>query len=145
MQRIISLDFDGVLHPSPRRSKRRDLPVFCWLDCLARLLSEHPDVLLLVHSSWRETYRPDEIADMLTPLDGRFVGVAPPGLRGEAVLQWQRSHAPRSALLAIDDEDDEFPAHLNLLLVRCSPDSGLSGDGVQAEVEAWLKKTARDR
>ena len=55
MQRFLSLDFDGVLHPSPRHLPRQDVAVLAWLDDLEPLLEAHPDVGLLVHSNWRET------------------------------------------------------------------------------------------
>lgn len=85
MQRILSLDFEGVLHLSPHPWPRQDVAVFSWLDHLVPLLDAHPDVGLLVHSSWRESYRPDEIQDMLHPIEARFVGGAPRGERGAAI------------------------------------------------------------
>ena len=76
--RVISLDFDGVTHPSPHSVPRRtDVAPLQWLDFLAELLERHPDVGLLVHSSWRETYSEDELRDMLHPLEDRFLGVTP--------------------------------------------------------------------
>ncbi len=82
MRRILSLDFDGVLHPSQLHLPRPDVAPLPWLDHLAALLGPYPDVGLLVHSSWRETYTVDEIQDMLHPMELRFVGVAPRGDSG---------------------------------------------------------------
>lgn len=144
-QRIISLDFDGVLHPSPRLAVKPELPVFCWIDCLDRLLVSHPDVRLLVHSSWREAYRPDEIADMLMPLESRFLGVAPPGSRGEAIVQWQLRHSPHARILVIDDDESEFSSHPDLQVLYCDPAKGLSAVDVQEAIAAWLEQTSVGR
>jgi hypothetical protein len=48
MLRILSLDFDGVVYPSPRHFPRRELPIFAWLKHLELLLAPNPDVGLLV-------------------------------------------------------------------------------------------------
>ena len=140
MRRIISLDFDGVLHPSPRHLPRQDVAVFSWLDHLELLLVEHHDVGLLVHSSWRETYPSDEIQDVLHPMEARFVGVAPPGDRAAAIVAWRQSNAPDSLILAIDD-DCELQEISGVEILRCDPRLGLSEEAAQRAVAAWLERT----
>lgn len=143
--RVISLDFDGCTHPSPQLVPRReDVPALAWLDELAMQLEPHPDVGLLVHSSWRENYAPAELEDMLHPLSARFVGVAPVGLpRAEAIKRWLDAH-PGVSLLAVDDEPGEFNGFADIELVVCDPRFGLSGPDVQKAVRAWLERTALD-
>ncbi|MCK9687333.1 HAD domain-containing protein [Scleromatobacter humisilvae] len=134
------MDVDGVLHPDPKRVPRQEVAALAWLDHLVPLLVAHPDVELLVHSSWRETYTPAELQDMLHPLEERFAGVAPPGERGAAIAEWKRSNAPDAVLLAIDD-DIELQAQPGIEVLHCDPMSGLSDVSVQRAIEDWLART----
>jgi len=140
--RVISLDLDGVTHPCPHSVPRRtDVAPLQWLDILAELLERHPDVGLLVHSSWRETYSEDELRDMLHPLESRFAGVAPAGQRAVAIQQWLQAH-PGVQLLAVDDEPSEFPSSFDYRLVACHQQRGLSDPQVQTTIRGWLGRTA---
>lgn len=139
--RIISLDFDGVLHPSPRHLPRRDLPVFVWLPLLERLLDPHQDVGLLVHSSWRESFRVDEIEDMLHPMEHRFVGVTPQGGRESGIRAWRERYSPSGKCLAIDD-DEELQTQSDFEVIHCDPRRGLSDLGVQLAIERWLASSS---
>ena len=60
--RAIFIDFDGVLHPAGG-PVGACLP-FEWLCDLKALLSAHPPVRIVVHSSWRLTYPHEEIRDV---------------------------------------------------------------------------------
>lgn len=140
--RVISLDLDGVTHPSPHSAHRRtDVAPLQWLDILGVLLKEHPDVGLLVHSSWRETYSEDELQDMLHPLESRFAGVAPAGQRAQAIQQWLKAY-PGVQLLAVDDEPNEFPGSYGYWLAACDPQHGLADPQVQSSIKGWLQRTA---
>jgi hypothetical protein len=140
LRRILSLDVDGVFHPDPRLLPRQEVAMLAWLGYLVPMLTGHPDVELLVHSSWRETHSADDIQDMLHPLEARFVGVTPPGERGAAVAEWKRSNAPGAVLLAIDD-DAEHHAQPGIEVLHCDPRRGLSDIGVQRAVRDWLEPT----
>lgn len=140
LKRILSLDVDGVLHPDPRLQPRHDVATLAWLDHLVPLLAAHPDVGLLVHSSWRETYTAAELQDMLHPLEERFAGVAPPGEKGLAIATWKRAHAPDALMLAIDD-DLELQVQPGIEVLHCDPRTGLSGPGAQRAIMEWLKRT----
>lgn len=85
--RVLFLDFDGVLHPVPAVPTNRVVngkPVmraiqvlpFEWLPVLAQLLRPHPDVRLIVHSSWRLVHTPSRCAR-----DARRTGLPLPRLR----------------------------------------------------------------
>ena len=137
--RIISLDFDGVLHPSPHHHPRAEVATLAWIDHLVPLLEGHPDVGLLVHSSWREVHSLDDLQDMLHPMEGRFAGVTPPGERQASLTEWRAAN-PDARMLVIDDDPDvEAPAGASL--VRCHPTTGLAAPNVQAEIAAWLDAT----
>ena len=139
-RRILSLDADGVLHPDPRSLPRQEVATLAWLDCLVPLLVGHPDVELLVHSSWRETYSAGDIQGMLHPLESRFAGVAPPGEKGAAIAEWRRLNAPDAELLAIDD-DVELQPQPGIEVLHCDPQRGLSDVGVQRAIKEWLDRT----
>jgi hypothetical protein len=134
--RILSLDFDGVLHPGDE-----DLPEhgrFCWLPVLEELLAAHPDVGLAVHSTWRYTHTDEEIRDLLGPaLGSRYCGKAPRGPREESVM-WFMHLSNCQDYLVVDDSPHEFgelPPHR---LVVCDAALGLSDEGARAGIEAWL-------
>ncbi len=54
--RLIFLDFDGVLHEA--RGDLEEGQYFKWLPILTELITPHPDVRVVVHSSWRHSNRP---------------------------------------------------------------------------------------
>lgn len=145
--RIMCLDFDGVVHPGPHCTERVDTPHFGWLKHLTRLLEPHPDVRVLVHSSWRENYSLAELRMILEEDVGdRVVGVAPLGQDRYAAIQaWVRENAPAAQLLILDDDRSAFPAKPPLGLVICNPCKGLSDPAVSDAVEAWLDSTATRR
>lgn len=145
--RILSLDFDGVVHPGSLCTERVDTPQFGWLEHLTRLLAPHPDVAILVHSSWRETYSLAELRMILDDdLGDQFVGVAPPGEDRYAAIQaWVRENAPAAQLLILDDDRSAFPASPPSGLVICDPCRGLSDPAVWDAVVAWLDSTSTRR
>lgn len=142
--RIISLDFDGVTHPSSPCSRRVDTPHFGWLQCLVHLLVPHPDVRILVHSSWREVYSLSELQAILeSDLVDRVIGAAPPGDdKYAAIWTWIETNAPGAALLVLDDEATAFPAQTPPELLLCDPCKGLSDPRVQEALTAWLESTS---
>jgi hypothetical protein len=48
--RVVFLDFDGVLHPDPPSN---ELPLFCRAMLLEEWLVQHPDVCVVISSTWR--------------------------------------------------------------------------------------------
>ena len=137
--RIISLDFDGVLHPSPHHHPRAEVATLAWIDHLVPLLEGHPDVGLLVHSSWREVHSLDDLQDMLYPMEARFAGATPPGERQASLTEWRDAHLNPPLLVIDDDPDVEAPAGSSL--VRCNPRTGLAARDVQDAISAWLEAT----
>jgi len=112
-----------------------------WLNILAELLVGHPDVGILVHASWRETYTADDVRDMLHPLESHFVGIASAGPRAQAIQQWLVAH-PGVPLLAVDNEASEFGGAQGYSFIACDPQLGLSSESVQRSMRGWLQRTA---
>lgn len=114
---ILFLDFDGVLHPNIIGTK-----LFCCTNQLWKILRACPDVLVVFSTSWRESYRPEELLDFVT-FDGgedlahRFVGQTPRILtrsdydqRGLECQRWleENGHSD-TPWLALDDMPEIFP------------------------------------
>lgn len=139
--RILFLDFDGVLHPASRELDPR-LGHFCWLPYLERVLEPHPDVRVVVHSTWRYDHRDDELRALLGSLAPRYAGSAPRGPRDQAigyVLQANKHQVVD--YLVLDDQADSFvDSGLNVLLV--DPKTGLSALRAQVALRIWLEESA---
>jgi len=134
--RVIFLDFDGILHPAG--SPPGAVLPFEWLPILERLLTPWPDVRLAVHSTWRYSFKPDELSELLGPLGPRFIGAVPRGPRAESILWFLHMNAAITSYLVLDDAPAEFPRGFPGNLVLCEPLLGISAPEVQARIEAWL-------
>ena len=149
--RVLFLDFDGVVHPFGKdpdggpaaESLVLDLGVFCWLEHLERLVLPHPDVGVVVHSSWRYPHSDDELADMLGALNGRYLGKTPRGARYASITRWLKDN--RSVVgeyLILDDATSEFPPSARRRLLPCISHKGLSDHPTQASLAQWLERTS---
>lgn len=139
--RVLFLDFDGVLHPTlaqDARDKRIETGLFGWLPALTRMLRPHPDVVIVVHSTWRYTHNDEELRELLESISDRVVGSTPPGPRYESIQAWLRLHRSMTDHRILDDETLEFPDPLPAELVVCDPRMGVTAPGVQAALRQWL-------
>lgn len=134
--RAIFIDFDGVLHPAggPAGSC---LP-FEWLSDLAAILSSHPAIRIVVHSSWHLTYPHEEIREFLSALSAHEIDIVGPGEKLQAITAYRSAHPEIERGLVIDDEPSEFLAEFPLQVVACDPTTGISCQPVQNEITAWL-------
>ena len=139
-RQILSLDFDGVLHPTAEGTQRVSVAQFGWLPLLERMLGPYPDVMLLVHSTWRHMYDLEELRLLLgDALGPRVLAAAPAGdSRWLAIQEWASEQTHELDLLILDDEPDEFPAAMPFLLIVCDPGRGLSDPVVQHSIRQWL-------
>ena len=139
-RKILSLDFDGVLHPTAEGTQRVAVPHFGWLPQLERMLGPYQDVMLLVHSTWRHMYDLEELRLLLgDTLGPRVVAAASAGdSRWLAIQEWVGKQTDELNLLIVDDEPDEFPAAVPFLLIVCDPARGLSDPMVQQSIKQWL-------
>ena len=118
---ILFLDIDGVLHPSSGS------PPFV-PDCIAvleSLLSDFPDIDIVITSSWREEKSLAELKALLgTQIGSRVIGVTPvidePFLHharfheGQAFLA--NSEYPDNPWVALDDEVGHYPPDSPVLI-----------------------------
>lgn len=140
-QRVLFLDFDGVLHPTlaqDARDERIETGLFGWLPTLAKLLRPHPEVVIVVHSTWRYTHNDEELRELLEGISDRVVGSTPPGPRYESIQAWLSMHRSMTDYRILDDETLEFPDPLPAELVVCDPRMGVTAPGVQAALRQWL-------
>jgi len=137
--RLLFLDFDGVLHPS---AQYRLVRHFIWLPKLVWLLERHPDVRVVVHSTWRYDHSDQELRTLLGPLGSRFVGSAPRGPRAQAiesVLQANKGVVKHHFVL--DDQAEDFAAS-NLTVLVLDGRIGISDPAAQLTFVEWLLSTA---
>jgi len=142
--RLISLDFDGVLHPTMRADTVVHTAHFGWLPVLVRLLAPYPDVRVLVHSTWRTTYDEDELRLLLGALGERVVGAAPPGPRHQSVLDWLGQHPEVTSYRILDDEASDFGSPPPVELILCEPTTGVSAPEVLTTLRDWLESGDHD-
>ena len=134
--RVIFIDFDGVLHPVGGPAGAC-LP-FEWLSDLDAILSAHPPVRIVVHSSWRLTYPHEEIRELLSGLSALDIDIVGPGEKLQAITAYLSVHPEIESGLVIDDEPSEFPAGFPLQMVVCDPAIGITCPRVKSQVTAWL-------
>lgn len=137
---ILFIDIDGVLHPTDATDHSTGW--FCWLHVLFALLEPHPEVRLVVHSSWRYEYEDAELRQLLGPVGKWFSGSAPRMRREQAIhAVLQANKAAVASYLVLDDDVKEFEGS-SLNVVFCDSKLGISEARVQALVAAWLSSTA---
>ena len=141
-RRVLFLDFDGVLHPTSDDFDGEDQPIatslFGWLPLLASALEPHPDVAVVVHSTWRYNHDPDELQALLGPLGVRFRGATPRGPRYESIQWWLHLNPSFASHRILDDAPREFPTPLPAELIVCHPLHGLSDSAVLVRLKEWL-------
>jgi hypothetical protein len=155
-RRVLFLDFDGVLHPReahfelPNVRVARDELVAAGLlqhvPLLAELLASHPDVTIVVHSSWRHLFTARELRDLLGALGPRLVGSTSGALDREAsILDYiaARQLQP-TAYRVLDDQPDSL-ARLSASTIRCDPEAGISDPAAVRQLSAWLASSSPDQ
>lgn len=133
--RVLFLDFDGVLHPAPLASQDRHMQ---WLPSLRSALQSRQDVGIVVHSTWRYMYTPDDLRNLLADAGAPVLGVVPRGPRYEGILWWLHLNPTFGDYRIVDDDPSEFPQPAPTQLIVCNPSEGLMTDGVLDRLEQWL-------
>jgi hypothetical protein len=134
---LLFLDFDGVLHPAGCDTST----YFCHREQLEAVLREHPNVALVIASTWRHAYPLNELKRHFSPdIAGRIVGKTPTWeteddehIRYREILKFLEN--PKVAGLqwiALDDSAFEFPPDCGQL-VLCE-----SSRGFDAQTAALL-------
>lgn len=157
-ERILYLDFDGVLHDEevyyhPRRGIYMKTPgraLFEWAPILEELLSPHPDVRIVLSTSWVRVRSFDFAKQHLSlPLQARVVGatfhrrhmrkdefVLMP--RGEQIAQDVFRRGPRS-WFAVDDDHLGWPTWCRNNLIRTDGSRGISDPAIQHAIRIMLE------
>lgn len=143
--RALFLDFDGVLHPTVL--SRFDEPpeslstvFFGWLPALVGVLRSHPDVAIVIHSTWRYTHSDDELRLLLGALGAQFAGTTPRGPRYESIEWWLHMNPLFANHRILDDDASEFPVPTPSELILCNPTSGVAAPAVLAALRNWLEE-----
>lgn len=161
---VVYLDFDGVLHPS-EVYRRRPLGIhlshsyvlaghrlFEHTALLSELLAPHPDVSIVLSTSWVRVLGFARARGHLPPaLAQRVVGATYHSAmkygsafehmsRGQQVLADVGRREPR-AWLALDDDDELWPVAHTQKLVVSDPDKGIGAPAVTVALQAALAHT----
>lgn len=120
---LVALDFDGVLHPCLAGT-------FIYLPDFEAWLRTHPNVGVVLATTWREQYPLEELLKLFSPdIRVRIVGVTPvlaegPGSRYAEILQFMRAIGFTGPWAALDDDATLFPDFCEQL-VLCATIRGL--------------------
>lgn len=134
--RLIFLDFDSVLHEA--RGDLEEEQFFQWVPVLAKLIAPHPDVYVVVPSSWRHMHTPEELRGFMHELAGRYLGAVPPGPRERSIREYLRLVPQVREYIAIDDAPEEFSRIRGRRLLVCDSRTGLSAPYVRQRLAEWL-------
>jgi hypothetical protein len=160
-ERVIALDADGVLHPADVRLAPAKLPVFGPgleghhlfenAGLLADMLKPHPDVRIILSTSWVQVFGYEPTLTMLPQeLRARVIGSCfdpqrhGPGYaqmgRGYQVLEEVRRRG-LTQWVALDDDTRDWPREAAANLIATDPVLGISGP-CREHLRRWLSDTA---
>lgn len=159
-QKILYLDFDGVLHDEavyfhPRRGiyiETEDRTLFEWMPILENLLSPYPDVSIVLSTSWVRARDYEFARKQLSPsLQARVIGATfhsrvmqkeefARKSRGEQIAEDVARRAP-DFWFALDDEYLDWPKSSINNLIRTHGEKGISDPAVQASIRRMLAKS----
>ena len=100
----------------------------------------HPDVVIVVHSTWRYTHDADELRLLLGALGQRVVGATPRGPRYESIEWWLNMNPKFGSYRILDDDAREFPTPTPPELILCDPATGVAAPKVLAALRTWLEE-----
>lgn len=161
-QKILYLDFDGVLHDGavyfhPRRGiyiETEERTLFEWMHILEELLTPYPDVNIVLSTSWVRVRDYEFARKQLSPsLQARVIGATfhsrvmqkeefARKSRGEQIAEDVARRAPDS-WFALDDDYLDWPKDCFDKLIRTHGDKGLSAPAVQASIRRMLVKLSK--
>jgi len=150
--RAIFVDFDGVLHDVDAVAVTYECysmvitgeRLFEHMPIFEHLLADHPDVHIVIHSSWRNHFPPDQLRLRFPEsLRSRIHGVTMRGSQRYAgILDYAEAHGV-SDYIILDDMPGEFcydgPPPDELII--CHEKHGIGSPSVQAQISEWLAAT----
>ena len=137
MEKILFLDFDGVLHSTTSSS---DL-LFSNTATLAKLLNNHP-CKIIISSSWRfhhditaiKKFLPSQISDLIGGVTGApHIGKWP---RYNEIKNYMIDRQILANWKALDDSFLEFPKYCEELIL-CNAKVGIQENQLQ-QLKSWL-------
>jgi len=156
---LLFLDFDGVLHPDAvylERGQlilRRDgIALFEWAPLLQHALAQHPEIKIVLATSWISIGFAFAKAQLPRLLQERVIGATVDGAdndfkwltRYRQILQYvRRSQCDR--WLAIDDDVENWGDQHRAQLVATDGDLGLAEPGKLDELAAKLRWLSGDK
>lgn len=145
---ILFLDFDGVLHPIGNHiGGQTD---FSRLPLLEDWLRKHPDVNIVISSSWREVMDLDVLQHIFSEdLHHRVIDKCPlisndqelEFYRYEEILTWLKHAQYQGLWLALDDATHDFPPNFDLL-VACQKTIGIDQQVIDSLSDKHSKLSA---
>lgn len=121
-------------------SARVNAPLFCRLPLLIDALRDHPDVQIVISSSWRYLYQRQELKAFIGDLADRYLAEIPrlSGHQRHDEIEYfmQLRRLQDVPWLALDDDRGNFPATCPNVLWT-DPKIGLDADSVVA-LREWL-------
>jgi hypothetical protein len=160
-QRVLYLDYDGVLHHEnvlwdPRRGAYAGPPGFELFEhapLLARLLEPHPDLKIVLSTSWVRRYGCYGSAKRLpTSLRERVLGATFHSRmnedafldmpRGQQVFEDVLRRKPR-AWFALDDTDEGWPDEQRQNVMTTDARLGIGAPGAVEAIRSQLERLAR--
>jgi hypothetical protein len=150
--RIIFVDYDGVFHPvSDLHWFSMGLPVatciergrlFRWTWILHEILVPHPDVCIVVHSSWRFLHPEERVKSLLGPLADRVVHVvAREYERADGVATYIADNGISEYIILDDHPEDFVPGTLGLVV--CNSEMGVYDKDLRKQLSNWLNRTKK--
>lgn len=134
---LVSLDIDGVLHASDAHFSAPDVSassvrmlheagLFRHGELLAKVLEEHPHVVVAVHSSWRLNHDLSTLRQLLGPVGPRLQYVTPTNLEREPSIRalMSRPRLRTDQVVILDDVRTYFPT-LKSRVIECDRRFGL--------------------
>lgn len=150
-QRILFLDFDGVLHPAgllgraepqlPISSMISKLRLFRWTPQLESALSGH-EVYIVVTSSWTIFHSDRDLQEFLGPAGHRLMRTMTDRPRWQGILKSVAKLRP-STWLVLDDDHSSFPLPLPSEVALCDPQKGITTPEVLERLRLWLKSVSK--
>jgi hypothetical protein len=161
-ERVIYLDFDGVLHPVGIQRHYQTGVVSCddggelfrWMPMLEQLLYGHK-VNIVLSTSWVTAFGFEaSLARLSPPIARRVIGATWEEGRNtisksffvrqfrheQIVADVARRGLDADQWLAIDDEWETIAFHLKDQFAACLPTKGISDPDIQNRVSTWLQR-----
>jgi len=136
MNKLLFLDFDGVLHPSHFAGQ----DPFNRVHLLEEAV-EGSNIAIVISSSWRFTHSLEKLQKLLpNSISSLVIGVTGAPVTGkhpryQEIMNFLHSHGA-SNWKALDDSYWEFPS-LCPELIRCNPNTGISEKQMH-ELSQWM-------